>query len=88
MRVNIPPDVQEIIAASHPETSINDYVVGVVARRYQSDWAPNGIPSRCEEVGDSILVKVPEPLWIELKREALPYSTMSAVIIKAIREDK
>lgn len=89
VRVNaIPDDVQKILTIAHPTMSINDYVVGVLSRRYGTEWAPVGRPSRSEEIGESILVKLPEHLWIDLKREAMPYSTMSAVIIQAIREDE
>jgi hypothetical protein len=88
VRINsIPPDVQAIIAASHPETSINDCVVGALSRRYGLPEEPAGRPSRSETVGESILVKLPEPIWVAVKEEAVPYSTMSAVIIKAIREE-
>jgi hypothetical protein len=88
VRVNsIPPDVQASITASHPETSINDYVVGALSRHYGLSWEPAGRPSRSEVVGESILVKLPEPIWVAVKEEAVPYSTMSAVIIKAIREE-
>lgn len=83
----IPEDVQSKLADAHPEISTNDFVTGVLSRRYGFGWDPSGSPAQRDTVGDSIIVKVPEPLWIELKKEAMPYSTMSAVIIKAIRED-
>ena len=83
----IPDDVQQSISNSHPGNSINDYVVGVLSRRYGSEWTPTGQPSRRESVGETILVKVPEPLWAAVKEEAVPYSTMSSVIIQAIREE-
>lgn len=82
----IPADVQEIIAQAHPEMSINDFVVGVLANRYKQGWTPTGMASRRTGVTDSILVKMPEPIWAAVKAEAVPYLTMSAVIIDAIRE--
>lgn len=87
VRVNgIPDDVQEIIARAHPEMSINDYVVGALASRYKIDWKPTGMPSQRESVSNSILVKLPEPIWVAVKEEAVPYKTMSAVIIESIKE--
>lgn len=84
----IPKDVQKRITAAHPGMSINDYVVGVLSRRYGYEWEPVGLRSRREDVGDNVLVKLPEAVWVDLKQEATPYSTMSAVIIRAIREDE
>lgn len=83
----IPEDVRYLLNAAHPEMSINDRVVGTLSKRYAIDWNPVGLPSRRDTVGDSILVKLPEPLWVAVKEEAVPYSTMSAVIIQAMREE-
>jgi len=89
VRVNrIPEDIQNLIASDHPGVSINDRVVGTLARRYGVPWEPVGMPSRRAEVGDSILVKLPEPIWAAVKEEAVPYSTMSTVIIEALRDEK
>lgn len=68
--------------------SITDYVVGVLSRRYGCTWNPAGLPSRKDGIGSTIIVKLPEHLWIDLKKEAMPYSTMSAVVVRAIREDE
>ena len=84
---NIPADVQKIISESHPEMSINDFVLGTLSRRYGIPWAPAGRASRSNAIGDSILVKLPEPVWVAVKEEAVPYSTMSAVITRAIQEE-
>lgn len=67
--------------------SINDYVVGVLSRRYGLPWEPLGLRSRREGVGDNILVRLPEEIWADLKREATPYSNMSEVVIKAIQQE-
>lgn len=83
----IPEDVAQILAVSQSEVSTNDYVVGVLSRRYGLEWNPTGKQGQREVIGTTIIVKLPEPLWVELKKEAVPYSTMSDVVIKAIQED-
>lgn len=83
----IPEDVQGLIASEHPEVSVNDRVVGTLARRYGIPWEPVGMPSRRAEVGESILVKLPEPIWAAVKGEAVPYLTMSDVVIRALQEE-
>ena len=82
---NIPEDVQRLITEAQATMSVNDYVVGVLSRRYGSEWTPTGHLSRRTAVHESALVKLPEPLWAAVKQEAVPYSTMSSVIIDAIR---
>jgi hypothetical protein len=82
----IPDDVQEILAADHPATSINDQVVGVLSQRYGIESKPSGLPSQRESIGPNVALKLPEDIWVAVKEEAVPYSTMSAVIIHSIRE--
>jgi len=84
---NIPSDIQELIAADHPQVSVNDRVVGTLAQRYGIEWTPIGMPSRRPAVQESILVRLPEPIWAAVKEEAVPYSTMGDVIIRALREE-
>jgi len=84
---NIPEDVREILASGHPAVSVNDRVTGTLARRYDIPWEPVGMPSRRQTVSDSILVRLPEPIWVAVKEEAVPYSTIGSVIIQALREE-
>lgn len=80
--------MQKRIGKAHPGVSVNDYIVGVLSRRYGHPWTPAGMRSRRDSVGESAFVRLPEEIWIDLKKESVPFSTMSAVIIQAIREDK
>ena len=84
---NIPEDIRDTLASEHPAVSVNDRVTGTLARRYGIPWEPVGMPSRRPEVGGDILVRLPEPIWAAVKEEAVPYSTMGAVIIQALREE-
>lgn len=81
---NLPAAVSEALAAD--ERSVTDACVSILSERYGLPHEPSGQPSRRTEVTDSILLKLPEPVWVKVKREATPYSTLSATIVQALAQ--
>jgi len=86
MITNLPAPIRDAIQIDQPNRSINDVAAEILSQRYQLPYRPSGRTRTKQFVTDSLLLKLPEPVWVALKKEATPYSTIRKVAIQAFAD--
>jgi len=83
---DIPQSVVDKLVADGKSRSINDICSGIFAERYGIPYEPTGRKAfRAYNLPERRLVlKVPEEVWVALKQDAVPYSSIRQVAIDAL----
>lgn len=84
---DIPPAVLDALAADQPQRPINDLCAEILSRRYGLPFESSGRNGRNWKQNGNLVLKLPEELWIAIKEEATPYSTIRNVVIQAFAEN-
>lgn len=80
---DIPEPVTQALRNDQPERPINDLCCEILAQRYGLPFIPSGRLGRNWRSSNSLVLKIPEAVWVAVKREATPYSTVRQVAIDA-----
>lgn len=83
---DVPARVLTALTADQPARSINDICSEILSARYGIPYQPSGRKRRGLDHEGALILKLPEPVWAEMKYEAAPYGTLKDVAIRALSE--